>query len=51
MTAELHNFIVTEMGGLFLCCYARMLRLQGSADVGVLLLGFCTCLLDRTSLS
>ena len=32
MTTRLHNFIVTEMGGFFVCCHGKMPLLQGLAD-------------------
>lgn len=39
-TAGLHNFIVTEIGGLFVCCHGKMLLLLAPADFTALLLQF-----------
>lgn len=47
MTAGLHNFIVTEMGGLFVCCHGETLLLPGSADFTEHVFQvFVVCMLD-----
>ena len=52
MTTRLNNFIVTEMGGFFVCCHGKMPLLQGLADFIVRLCSvffyifLCVCLFE-----